>query len=75
MKAKKERYLWKRGRKRKMASVRAGTFAAITDRGLSRRLGAIAESVALSFNHEKANRIHKAHKEVHEGKSVPLDSI
>ena len=58
-----------------MASVRAGTFAKITDNGLFKKLGAIVESVALSLNREKANRIHKAHKEAHEGKTTPLSSL
>ncbi|WP_172408288.1 hypothetical protein [Desulfosporosinus sp. FKA] len=58
-----------------MANVKAGAVQATRDRKLPEKLGIYAESLLLSMDRKKANRIHKARREAGEGKTVSLRSL
>lgn len=75
MVSKKERYFWQRGRVRKLANARAGVIHATNDHKLSKKLEMYAESISLTLNRDKANRIKKARREAREGKTVSLRSL
>lgn len=77
MMVKRKKYILKKGRLSKMASIRVSAGNTATKRGgrAVDILSSYAESLSLTIDRKKANAIHKARKEASEGKTVPLRSL
>lgn len=58
-----------------MASVRINALPAKRKEKWTEKISIYLESIALSLDREKANRIHQARKEAREGKTIPLRCI
>jgi hypothetical protein len=76
MRAKKERYYWKRGRMQRMANVRMADMPSTRSGGVvMKKIRSVMETVRIMRDKDIVNILRESKKDIMGGKTVPLRSL